>query len=65
MNPSYPGNLTLEQWKVSIPESKPGIRKRSLDMLAIVNAILYILCVACAWRMLPKDFPKWKKVYHS
>ncbi|AUB36699.1 Transposase [Nostoc flagelliforme CCNUN1] len=33
-------------------------------MQAIVNAILYILCAGCAWRMLPNDFPKWKTVYH-
>ncbi len=33
-------------------------------MQAIVNAILYVLCAGCAWRMLPNDFPKWKTVYH-
>ncbi|MBN3895995.1 MAG: IS5 family transposase [Nostoc sp. NOS(2021)] len=67
MNPSYPSNLTLEQWELLsglIPKPKTGGRKRSVDMEAIVNAILYILCAGCAWRMLPKDFPKWKTVYH-
>jgi transposase len=67
MNPSYPSNLTLEQWELLsglIPQPKTGGRKRSVDMQAIVNAILYILCAGCAWRMLPKDFPKWKTVYH-
>lgn len=29
-----------------------------------MNAILYVLCAGCAWRMLPSDFPKWKTVYH-
>jgi putative transposase len=33
-------------------------------MQAVVNAILYILCAGCAWRMLPHDFPAWKTVYH-
>ena len=33
-------------------------------MQAVVNAILYILCAGCAWRMLPSDFPRWKTVYH-
>ncbi|MBN3938931.1 IS5 family transposase [Nostoc sp. NMS9] len=67
MNPSYPSNLTLEQWEILsglIPQPKSGGRKRSVDMQAIVNAILYILCAGCAWRMLPNDFPKWKTVYH-
>ncbi|WP_442941757.1 IS5 family transposase [Nostoc sp.] len=67
MNPSYPSNLTLEQWEILsglIPKPKSGGRKRSVEMQAIVNAILYILCAGCAWRMLPNDFPKWKTVYH-
>ncbi|WDD36600.1 transposase (plasmid) [Nostoc sp. UHCC 0926] len=67
MNPSYPSNLTSEQWELLsglIPAPKTGGRKRSVDMQAIVNAILYILCAGCAWRMLPNDFPKWKTVYH-
>jgi transposase len=67
MNPSYPSNLTSEQWELLsglIPALKTGGRKRSVDMQAIINAILYILCAGCAWRMLPNDFPKWKTVYH-
>lgn len=67
MNPSYPSNLTNEQWELLselIPAAKPGGRKRSVEMQAVVNAILYILCAGCAWRMLPHDFPKWKSVYH-
>ncbi len=75
MNPSILRNLTLEQWELLsglIPKPKSGGRKRSVDMQAIaygraslnVNAILYILCAGCAWRMLPNDFPNWKTVYH-
>ncbi|BAY46278.1 transposase (plasmid) [Scytonema sp. HK-05] len=67
MNPSILRNLTSEQWKLLsglIPKPKTGGRKRNVDMQAIVNAILYILCAGCAWRMLPNDFPKWKTVYH-
>ncbi|MEH2279638.1 MAG: IS5 family transposase [Nostoc sp.] len=67
MNPSYPSNLTSQQWELLsglIPTPKTGGRKRSVDMQARVNAILYILCAGCARRMLPNDFPKWKTVYH-
>ena len=67
MNPSYPSNLTPEQWELLselIPVAKKGGRKRSVDMSAVVNAIFYILCAGCAWRMLPHDFPNWKTVYH-
>ncbi|MER3495210.1 MAG: hypothetical protein C4323_25440 [Mastigocladus sp. ERB_26_2] len=61
MNSSILRNLTLEQWEILsrlIPEPKTDGRKRSVDMQAIINAILYILCAGCAWRMLPNDFPK-------
>jgi putative transposase len=67
MSPSYPSNLTQEQWELLeglIPAAKPGGRPGSVDMQAVVNAILYILCAGCAWRMLPSDFPHWKTVYH-
>ncbi|PSO70214.1 MAG: hypothetical protein BRC40_13630 [Cyanobacteria bacterium QH_8_48_120] len=33
-------------------------------MKAVVNAIFYIWCAGCAWRMLPQEFPNWKTVYH-
>ncbi len=67
MNPSYPSTLTHDQWELLeslIPDAKPGGRPRTVDMKAVVNAILYILCAGCAWRMLPSDFPAWKTVYH-
>ena len=63
MPSSYPSNLTYDQWKLLeslIPAAKPGGRPRSVNMQAVVNAILYILCAGCAWRMLPSDFPCWK-----
>jgi putative transposase len=67
MSLSYPSNLTPDQWELLaslIPSAKTGGRPRSVDMQAVVNAILYILCAGCAWRMLPSDFPCWKTVYH-
>lgn len=67
MESSYPTDLTDEQWELLLtllPCAKPGGRPRSVDVRAIVNAIFYIVVVGCAWRMLPKDLPKWKTVYH-
>jgi putative transposase len=59
--------LTKEQWELLerlIPNAKPGDRPRTVNMQAIINAIPYILCAGCAWRMLPSNFPCWKTVYH-
>lgn len=67
MTPSYPSNLTEDQWNLLeplLPSAKLGGRPRSVDLQAVVNAILYVLCAGGAWRMLPNDFPKWKTVYH-
>ena len=67
MTSSYPSNLTQEQWELLsslIPKAKPGGRPRTVDMQAVVNGIVYVLCAGCAWRMLPCDFPNWKTVYH-
>ena len=60
MELSYPTDLTEEQWELLSPllaSSKPGGRPRSVPLIAIINAIFYIVA-GCAWRMLPKDFPK-------
>src|SRR5215467_8591543 len=63
----YPSDLTDEQWnciKDLIPPPKPGGRKRQLDMRQVLNAIFYLNKSGAQWRMLPKDFPNWKSVYH-
>ena len=31
---------------------------------AILDAVFYVLKTGCQWRMLPKDFPPWKTVFH-
>jgi len=64
---SYPTDLSDEQWELLVPLlpcAKPGGRPYSVDVRAIVNAIVYIVVAGCAWRMRPKDLPKWKTVYH-
>jgi putative transposase len=64
---TYPTDLPDRQWdciKDLIPAAKTGGRPRSLDMRQVINAILYILVTGAQWRMLPKDYPTWKSVYH-
>ncbi len=67
MNLSYPTDLSDEQWELLsklLPCAKSGGRPRSVALRAIMNAIFYIVVAGCAWRMLPRDFPNWKTVYH-
>lgn len=34
-----------------------------MDIRAVVNAIFYLLRTGCQWRLLPKGFPPWGKVW--
>jgi len=64
-NQWYPSDLTDRQWdciKELIPAAKPGGRPRSLEMRAVINAILYIVVSGCQWRMLPREYPVWQSV---
>jgi putative transposase len=33
-------------------------------MREIVNAVFYLLCAGCLWRVLLHDFPPWQTVYY-
>ena len=63
----YPSDLTDSQWEIIqelIPKAKSGGRPRSLEMRQVINGILYVVVGGIQWRMLPKEYPKWKSVYH-
>ena len=65
-NQLYPTDLTDSQWDLSkelISPAKPGGRLRTLDMRQVLNAILYVVVGGIKWRMLPREYPKWKSVY--
>ncbi len=61
----YASDLNEEEWAILeplIPLAKEGGRPRRINMREVVNGIFYLLKTGCQWRMLPKDFPKWKTV---
>ena len=65
-NQLYPTDLTDRQWdciKEWIPAAKSGGRPRTLEMRAVINAILYIVVSGCQWRLLPREYPVWQSVY--
>jgi putative transposase len=61
----YASDLTNRQWQLIrqlVPQrSRRG--RRPIDRRWVINAILYVVCTGCQWRMLPKDFPNWSTVY--
>ena len=62
----YSTDLTNAQWAILaplIPPPKLGGHPRTVDMRQVVNAMFYIDRTGCQWRMLPREYPKWKTVY--
>ncbi len=66
MRQSYPSDISRKQF-AKIESLLISARKitapRKLDLYDIFCAVLYLLKTACQWRMLPKDFPKWRSVH--
>ncbi len=66
-NQLYPTDLTDSQWHLIqdlIPAAKPGGRPRRLNIRQVLNAIFYLVAGGIAWRMLPREYPKWQSVYY-
>jgi len=56
----YPSDLIDEEWALIgplIPPAKRGGNKRTVDVRAVVNGIMYVLSTGCQWAALPKDLP--------
>ena len=67
MKRSYPTDLTDAEWKhiepfVAAPKCRG--RQRIHSPREILNAVFYILRSGCPWRLLPREYPPWKSVYH-
>ena len=63
---NYPSNITREQFeliKSDLESVRKKTRPRELDLYNVFCGVLYVLKSGCQWRMLPKDFPKWRSVH--
>ncbi|MFN8992871.1 MAG: IS5 family transposase [Pseudomonadota bacterium] len=59
----YPSDISKEAFKVILPilESvRKSTKPRTVDLYDVFCAILYLLKSGCQWRMLPKEYPKWR-----
>ena len=66
MRKPYPSDVSREQFE-KIKPFLEGARKktkpRKLDLYDVFCAVQYVLKTGCQWRMLPRDFPKWRSVH--
>lgn len=63
----YPSDLTDDEWGLIeplIPAAKRGGGKRTVDIRAVVDGVMYVLSTGCQWRYLPKDLPPRSTVNH-
>jgi len=63
----YPIDLTDAEWAILqplIPAPKPGGRPPKWTRRTLCDAVFYIVRAGCHWRLLPREFPPWKTVYH-
>ena len=66
-NLRYPSDLTDAEWALVeplIPPAKRGGNKRTVDLRAVVQGLLYVLSAGCQWRAIPKDLPP-RSTLHS
>lgn len=66
MRHAYPSDISHEQFEPIrglLEQARKKTKPRVVDLYEVFCAILYILKSGCQWRMLPRDFPKWQRVY--
>ena len=62
-----PTDLSDAEWSCLAPHlasAKTGARPRVQGPRTLLDAIFYVLKSGCPWRLLPRDFPPWRTVYH-
>jgi len=65
-NASFETDLTDAQWEFLEPmlPKRKKLGRPPTDRRQVINAILFVLKGGIPWRLLPKNFPPWKTVYH-
>ena len=58
----HPTDLSDEQWRI-LRKLPPQPTHRGAPRTVCCRAVVYLLRGGCAWRLLPREFPKWKTVY--
>ena len=62
----YPSDVRREKFKKIQPILESARRKtkpRTIDLYRVFCGVLYVLKSGCQWRMIPKDYPKWRTCY--
>lgn len=67
MTLAYTSELTVEQYELLaalLPPASGTGRPRTVNLMQVLQAILYVLVSGCAWRLLPREYPPASTVYY-
>ena len=67
MSHCYPSDIDREQFnkiKPLLESVRKKTRPRAVDLYDVICGISYLLKTGCQWRMLPKEFPKWRTCHY-
>jgi transposase len=56
----FASDMRTGEWELIeplLPERRRWGRPRTVDLRAVIDALLYILATGCQWRALPREFP--------
>ena len=66
MRQSYPSDISREAFKKIVPileRARKKTRPREVDLYEVFCGVTYVLKSGCQWRMVPREFPKWRTCY--
>ena len=66
MRKRYDSDISREKFeeiKTLLESARKRTKPTTVDLYEVLCAALYVLRSGCQWRMLPRDFPKWRTVY--
>ena len=66
MRQSYPSDISRKQFAAILPileQARKKTRPRKVDLYDVFCGVCYVLKSGCQWRMLPRDYPKWRTCY--
>lgn len=62
----YPSDVSRKQFervKDILESARRKTKPRQVDLYRVFCGVLYVLKSGCQWRMIPKDYPKWRTCY--
>ena len=62
----YPSDISREQFeeiRLVLESVRKKTKPRTVELYEVWCAVLYLLKSGCQWRMLPREFPKWRTVH--